>query len=126
MGRGLGGLKFQASLGKTLFYISKLESKQGGARGQDKIETGWYEGLMAAVNFTQPAFGSVTMNRITNRGAGCDYSHAGGSEGSFSGTRPPSQEESSAISAAALLTDGAEVVVAPQALPGAQVHFRRP
>ena len=52
MGRGLVGLKFQASLGKTLFYISKLESKKGGARGQDKIETGWYEGLMAAVDFS--------------------------------------------------------------------------
>jgi hypothetical protein len=113
-------------LGKTLFYISKLESKEGGARGQDKIETDWYQGLMAAVDFAQPAFGSITMNRITNRGAGCDHANAGGSERSFSGTRPPSQEESSAIGAAALLTDGAEIVVAPQALPGAQVHFRRP
>lgn len=66
MGRGLVGLKFQASLGKTLFYISKLESEESRARGQDKIETGWYEGLMATVNFAQPAFGSVAMNRITN------------------------------------------------------------
>ena len=51
MGRGLAGLKFLASLGKTLFYISKLESEESRARGQDKIETGWYERLMAAVDF---------------------------------------------------------------------------
>ena len=113
-------------MGKTLFYISKLESEKGGARVQDKIDAGGYKRLMAAVDFAQPAFGSVTMNRITNRGAGCDHANAGGSERSFSRTRPPSQEESSAIGAAALLTDGAEIVVAPQALPGAQVHFRRP
>jgi hypothetical protein len=126
MGRGLVGLKFLASLGKALFYISKLKSEKGGARSQDKIDAGGYQRLMATVDFAQTAFGSVTMNCITNRGAGCDYSYAGGSERSFSGTRPPSQEESSAISAATLLTDGAEVVIAPQALPGAQVHFRRP
>lgn len=66
MGRGLGGLKFQASLGKTLFYISKLESEESRARGQDKIETGRHEGLMATVDFAHTSFSAVAMDRITN------------------------------------------------------------
>jgi hypothetical protein len=81
---------------------------------------------MFAVDFAEAALGAVAVDGVADGGTGGDHAHAGGGGGGFGGTRPPRQEEGAAIEAAALLANGAEIVVAPQALPSPQVHLKRP
>ena len=111
---------------KALLDVGKFKPEEGAAGGEDKVEAGRHEGLVAAVDFTEAALGAVAVDGIADRGARGDDAHAGRGSGRLRGTCPPSQEEGPAVDAAALLTNGAEVVVAPQALPGAETHLRRP
>ncbi len=121
-----GGGELPARVDKTLFHVGKFEPEEGAAGGEDKVEAGRHEGLVAAVDFTEAALGAVAVDGIADRGAGGDHTHAGRGGRRFDGAHPPGQEEGPAVNAAALLTNGAEVIVAPQALPGAETHLRRP
>ena len=115
-----------ARLGEPLLHFGKFQPEEGGAGGEYEVEAGGHEGLVFAVDFAEAALGTVAVDGIANGGPGGDHAYAGGSGGGLGGTRPPGQEEGPAIEAAALLANGAEVAVAPQALPGAQVHLKRP
>ncbi len=123
---GLGGRELLAGLDKPLLHVREFQSQEGGAGGEDEIKAGGHEGLVAAVDFTEAALGAVAVDGVAHGSPGSDHAHAGRSDQGLGGTDPPGQEEGAAVGAATLLTDGAEVVIAAQALPGAQVHFRRP
>lgn len=126
MGWGLGGRELLAGLGKPLLHVGKFQSQEGGAGGENEIKAGGYEGLVAAVDFTEAALGTVAVDGVAHGSPGSDHPDARGNNRGLGGTNPPSQEEGPAVGAPTLLTDGPEVVIAAQALPGAQVHFRRP
>jgi hypothetical protein len=111
---------------ESLLHDREFQPEQGGAGGQHKVEAGGHEVLVAAVDFAQAALGAVAMDRITDSGAGSDHADAGPRGRGPGGMDAPSQEEGPAVNAAALFTNGAEVIVAPQALPGAQAHLRQP
>ena len=122
---GRGG-KLLTGVDEPLLHFGKFQPEQGAAGGEHKVEAGRHEGLVAAVDFTEAALGAVAVDGIADRGTGGDHAHAGRGGRQPGGTHPPSQEEGPAIDAAALLTNGAEVVVAPQVLPGAETHLKRP
>jgi len=105
-----------------MLHFGKFQPKKGGAGGQDEIKPRRHESLVAAIDFAEAALGAVAVNGIADRNAGRDHAHAGWNGRRPGRPHPPSQEEGTAVEAAALLTNGAEVGVAPQALPGAQVH----
>ena len=115
-----------ADVGKFFLHFGKFQPEEGGAGGEHEVEAGGHEGLVFAVDFAEAALGAVAVDGITDGGPGGDHADTGGGGGGFGGAQPPGQEEGPAIEAAALLANGAEVVVAPQALPDAQVHLRRP
>ena len=127
LGRGSGtGGEFVTDVGELPFHLGELQPEQGGAGGEHEVEAGGHEGLVAAVDFAEAALGAVAVDGIADGGPGGDDPHAGGRGGGFGGAHPPGQEEGPAVHAAALLTNGAKIIVAPQALPGAQAHLRRP
>jgi hypothetical protein len=109
-----------------LLHLGELQAEQGAAGGEHKVKAGGHKGLVAAIDFTEAALGAVAVDGITDRGAGGDHADAGRSGRRFDGTDPPSQEKGAAVYTATLLTNGAEVIVAPQALTGAETHLRRP
>ena len=113
-------------VGEFLLHFGKFQPEEGGAGREHEVESGRHEGLVFAVDFAETALGAVAVDGIADGGPGGDHAHAGGGGGGLGGTPPPGQEEGAAIEAAALLANGAEIVVAPQALPGAQVHLKRP
>jgi hypothetical protein len=126
MGRRRDRSKFAAGIDKSLLHFGEFETEQGEAGGQHKVEAGREERLMAAIDFAEAALGPVAVDGITHGSPGGNDPHAGGSGGRARGTQSPGQEKSPAVSAAALLTNGAEVVVAPKPLHGAQVHLKQP
>ena len=81
---------------------------------------------MMTKNFAETAFGEIAVNGIADRCTGSNDADTCECSFRLSGTPPPSQEKGPAVDASALLAYRAEVVVAPQMLPGAKVHLRRP
>ena len=120
------GDQLVADVGELSLHLGEPEPEQGAAGGEHKIEPGGHEGLMAAVDFTEAALGAVAVDGVADRGAGGHHADPGRGGRGPGGTHPPGQQESPAVNAAALLTNGAEIVVAPQALPGAESHLRQP
>lgn len=123
MGRGGGRHQLAAGGGEAGLHLGKFKPQQGGAGGQHEVEAGRHEVLVLAVDFAEAALGPVAVDGVTHGGAGGDDPDAGRAVG---GTDPPCKEEGSAVNAAALLPDSAEISIAPQVLAGAQAHFRRP
>jgi hypothetical protein len=81
--------------------------------------------LVAAEDFTQAALGGIAAHGRAHRGDRGHHTHAhqGWSrDGPGCIATPPPQGEGTAVDAAALLTEAAEVVLPPQTLFGAQVH----
>jgi hypothetical protein len=109
-----------------LLNLGKFQAEQSGAGSQHEIEAGRHKSLVAAVDFAEAALGAIAVDGIAHRSPGGNHANACEHSRRLSGTHPPSQEKGAAVDAAALLTYGAEVVVAPQTLPGAKVHLRRP
>ena len=120
------GREFATRIDESLLHFGKFKAEEGGAGGQHKVEAGGYESLVMAVDFTEAAFGPVAMNGVTHGSTGGDHPYARRSGGRCGGAHPPSQEKGPAVDATALLTNGAEIAVAPEPLHGAQVHFKRP
>lgn len=112
---------FFAGLNEALFDLGERQAKEGGAGGEDEIAVGRHEVLVAAVKIAEAAFGAVAVDGVADRGPGGDHADARGG-GRPGGTLPPSKQKGPAINAAALFPHGAKVVIAPQALPGAQEH----
>jgi hypothetical protein len=124
MGRN-DGRQLLTGMDKPLLHVGKFKPEQGHAGGQHEIESRRHERLMTAVNFTEATFCAVAMDGIADRSPGSNYADTRNFARRMSGTNPPSQEKGPAINAATLLTDGTEIVVAPQTLPGAKVHLTR-
>jgi hypothetical protein len=118
--------QFAADLGKALFHVGKFQAEQGSAGGEHEIEAGWHERLMTTVNFAQAAFRAIAMDRISHGSAGSDDPDPRRGVRRIDGTTSPRQKKGPAIDAPALLAHGTEFVVAPQTLPGAEVHFKQP
>ena len=106
--------------------LGEFEAEERGAGGEHEVEAGGHEVLVLAVEGAEAALGAVALDGAADGGPGSDDPHAGGSGGGLGGAHPPGQEEGPAVEPAALLAHGAEIIVAPQALAGAQVHLRRP
>src|SRR5690606_40887369 len=101
-------------------HFREIQAQQSSASSQHKIDAGWHEVLMAAVNFTQAALGAIAVDGIADGSPGCDDAHACGHRWRLGKPLPPSKEKGPAVDAAALLANGTEIVVAPQTLPGAK------
>ena len=121
-----GGRQFLTRVDKPLRHLGKFQPEQGAAGSEHKIKARRHEGLVAAVDLPETALGAVAMDGIADGGPGSNHPDAGRNSRRLSGTHPPSQEEGPAIDAAALLSNGAEVVVASQVLPGAEAHLKQP
>jgi hypothetical protein len=115
------GRDFFAGLEETLFDLCERQAKEGGAGGEHEIAVGRHEMLVAAVEIAETALGAVAVDGVADRGSGGDHADAR-SGGRLGGALPPSKQKGPAINAAALFPHGAKVVIAPQALPGAQEH----
>lgn len=121
-----GGDQLAAGLGKALFDVGKFQAKQCSACGQHEIKAGRHERLVTTINFPEAAFRAIAMDCISHRSAGSDHADPWRRIQRLGGTIPPRQEKGPAIDAPALLAHGTEFVVAPQTLPGAEVHFKQP
>jgi len=113
-------------VGEPMRHFGKFETQHGGASGQHEIEAGRHKRLVATIDFAETALGPVAMNGIAHRGSGGDHTGSRRTGRGIRRTSPPCHEEGAAIHAASLLTYGAEIVIAPQTLPGAKSHFKRP
>jgi hypothetical protein len=120
------GDQLAAGLGKALFHFGKFQAEQGRAGSEHEIEAGRYECLVTTINLAEAAFRTIAMDRISHGRAGSDDTDSWRGIQRFRGTIPPRQKKCPAVDAATLLAHGTEFVVAPQTLPGAEVHFKRP
>ena len=99
--------------GKSLRDLGKFQSQQRRACGEHEVEARGHKRLMTAVNFTKASFRAIAMNGVAHGSARGDHAYARSSVGRLSGTNPPGQEKSPAVDAAALLTHGTKVEIAP-------------
>lgn len=117
--RGRG--QFLAGLNEALRGFGKLKPEQRAAGREDKIEAHGHQRLMLPVDFAQATFGAIAMDRVAHGSARGDNTHARVVRHT-GGPHTPSKEKDPAINAAALLANGAEIGIAPQALTGGQAH----
>ena len=62
----LSGHELTAGLHKLLFQLGERPSRNGVSRGEQHVETGRDDLLVAAKNFPQPAFGTSAQDRVTH------------------------------------------------------------
>ena len=110
-----------AGMSETLGGLGKLQAKQRTAGGEHQVKAGRYGRLMAAIDFAQATLGAVAMHGIAHGSPRSNHAHTGIGR-RVGGPNAPSEKEDATVNAAALLSDSAEVGVAPQALTGGQSH----
>ena len=125
-GRRGGSAQFATRIGEPLLHVGKFQTEQRRTGSEDKIDTGRHKSLVSAINFTETTFRAVTVNGVAHGRAGGDDTYTRSRARELSGTNPPSQEKSPAVDAATLLTHGTKIVIAPQTLPGAEIHLKQP
>jgi hypothetical protein len=113
-------------LGKALFDFGKFQSEQCRSGGEHEVEAGRHERLVSAINFPKATLRAIAMDRVSHRSTGGDHANPRRGVQYFGGATPPREKKSSAIDATTLLAHSTELVVAPQTLPGAEVHFKQP
>jgi len=120
-GRRSNRNQFLAGLDETFCGFGELQTKERDPRREHEIEPRGNQRLVLAINFAQAPFGAVAMHGIAHRRPRGNHTHARISRRTRR-SNPPSEKKDAAIDAAALLSDSAEVGVAPQALTGGQSH----
>jgi len=121
-----GSAQFATRVGEPLLHVGKFQPEQCRTGSEHKIDTRRHKGLVSAINFTETTFRAIAVNGIAHGSPGGDNTYTRSCARELSGTNPPSQEKSPAVDAAALLTHGTKIVIAPQTLPGAEIHLRQP
>lgn len=117
-----GGEEFATRVEESLFNLGEFHGQHRDAGGEDEIGAGREKRLVPTIEGAEATLGAIAFDGATDGGARSDHSEAGRSVGGFRRTKAKRKKKSAAVDAAALFPDGAKIVVAPQALPGAQAH----
>jgi hypothetical protein len=114
--------QFAAGVDKTLSRLGKINPEERGSGGKNEIYRGRDQMLVSPVELAEATLGASPVHRVADRCPGGDHAHTGGSGGFTWQPAAPRELKDPAIDATALLTNGAKITVAPQALPGAETH----
>jgi hypothetical protein len=107
---------------EALGGFGEINAEECAAGRENKINARRHEMLVPAVKLAEAAFGPGAMHRVAHGSPGGDHPHTGGSGWFAKRADAPRELKDPAVDAAALFTDGAEIAIAPQALPGAETH----
>jgi hypothetical protein len=116
------GVDFSAGVHEARRSFGKINAEERRAGGQHEVATGGHEMLVTAVEFAEAPFCAVALDGVSDRGAGCNDTHASRAGLRSCGESPPDQLKGPAVHAAALFANRAKINRAFQALAGAQTH----